>query len=174
MEGCDCTIKWQTERKPSSHFITDVFLAAFQSIPSSDSTSEALFYPQSVHKGIDPKMSLPPIVQQNTQTQSDRAKLFMLISCAVQRVTYMPLLRCPTAIVINLLEPPHPNPSIPASNAHFLRLLQPARRLPSFRFFAQTLFRGIVWCTKTSGFASDRWFSSTTHWVHNVAHHFMF
>ena len=38
----ECTIKWQTDKKPSSHSIADVFLteaaawAAFHSIPSSD------------------------------------------------------------------------------------------------------------------------------------------
>ena len=42
VEGSECTIKWQTEKKPSSHSITDVFLTAFHSIPSSDSASRPL------------------------------------------------------------------------------------------------------------------------------------
>ena len=39
VEGSECTIKWQTEKKAGSHSITNVFLAAFHSIPSSDSAS---------------------------------------------------------------------------------------------------------------------------------------
>ena len=41
VEGSECTIKWQKEKKASSHSITDVFLTALHSIPSSDSASEA-------------------------------------------------------------------------------------------------------------------------------------
>ena len=44
VEGPECTIKWQTEKKASSHSITDVFLTALHSIPSSDSASEAPLY----------------------------------------------------------------------------------------------------------------------------------
>jgi hypothetical protein len=42
VEGSECTIKWQTDKKPNSHSIADVFFteaaawAAFHSIPSSD------------------------------------------------------------------------------------------------------------------------------------------
>ena len=72
-----------------------------------------------------------------------------------------------------LLRTLHPNTSVPALYAHFLLLLQSAQSVPSSRFLAQTLFRGIIRCTKTSGFASYRLFSSTTQWVYNVAHNFM-
>ena len=58
VEGSDCTIKCQTEKKPSSHSITDVFLNAFHSIPSSDSASEAPLYLESDHEATDPKTSL--------------------------------------------------------------------------------------------------------------------
>ena len=50
VEGSECTVKWQTDKKPSSHSIADVFLteaaawAAFHSIASSDSASEAPFF----------------------------------------------------------------------------------------------------------------------------------
>ena len=59
-----CAIKWQTDKKPSSHSIADVFpaeaaaWAAFDSIASSDSASEALLYPESDHKATDPQTSL--------------------------------------------------------------------------------------------------------------------
>ena len=49
VEGSECMIKWQTDKKPSSHSITDVFLTeaaardAFGSIASSDSASEPPF-----------------------------------------------------------------------------------------------------------------------------------
>ena len=33
VEGSECTIKWQTKKKASSHSITDVFLTALHSIP---------------------------------------------------------------------------------------------------------------------------------------------
>ena len=80
MEGSECTIKWQTEKEPRSHSITDVFLTAFHSIPSSDSASEALLYPESDHEATDPKKSLRSAAQ-----QSDPARSFLLISSAVQR-----------------------------------------------------------------------------------------
>ena len=47
VKGSECTIKWQTDKKPGSHSITDVSLteaaawAAFNSFASSDSASEA-------------------------------------------------------------------------------------------------------------------------------------
>ena len=105
VEGSECTIKWQTEKKPSSHSITDVFLTAFHSIPSSDSASEAPLYPESDHEATDQKTSLRSAAQQNTQPQGVPAKLFLLISSAVQRATHVPVLQCLTAIVINSLEP---------------------------------------------------------------------
>ena len=76
VEGSECTIKWQTKKKPSSHSITDVFLTAFHSIPSSDGASEAPLYPESDHEATDPKTSLRSAAQQNTQTQIDPADLF--------------------------------------------------------------------------------------------------
>ena len=105
VEGSECTIKWQTETKPSSHSITDVFLTAFHSIPSPDSASEAPLYPESDHEATDPKTSLRSAAQQNTQTQSDPARLFLLISSAVPRATHVAVLQCLTAIVINSLQP---------------------------------------------------------------------
>ena len=53
MEGSGCTIKWHMDKKPNSHSIADVFLTAFQSIPNSDSASEAPLYPESDHKAGD-------------------------------------------------------------------------------------------------------------------------
>ena len=73
VEGSECMIKWQTDKKPSSHSIADVFLteagawAAFHSIPSSDSASEAPLYPDSDHEATDPKTSLHSAAQVNTQ-----------------------------------------------------------------------------------------------------------
>ena len=105
--------------KPSSHSITDVCLTAFHSIPSSDSASEAPLYRESDHKATDPKTSLRSAAQENTQTQSDPqtslgsaawdntqtqsdpARFFLLIASAIQRATYVPVLQCLTAIVIN-------------------------------------------------------------------------
>ena len=169
VEGSECTIKWHTEKKPSSNSITDVFLTAFHSIPSSDSASEAPLYPESDHEATDPKTSLRSAAQWNTQTQSDPARLFLLISSAVPHATHVAVLQCLTAIVINSLQP-----CIPAQQfVHFLRLSQSAQSVPDSRFLAQTLFRGILRCSKTSGFASERWFSSTTQSVHNFAHNFM-
>ena len=55
VEGSDCTIKWQTEKKASSHSITHVFLTALHSILSSDSASEAPLYLEFEHKATDPK-----------------------------------------------------------------------------------------------------------------------
>ena len=37
VEGCECTINWQIEKKASFHSITAAFLTALHSIPSSDS-----------------------------------------------------------------------------------------------------------------------------------------
>ena len=101
VEGSECTIKWQTYKKPSSHSITNVFLTAFHSIPSSDIASKAPLYPESDHEATDPKMSLCSAAQENTQTQSDPARFFLLISSAIQRATHLPVLHCLTAIVIN-------------------------------------------------------------------------
>ena len=133
LEGSECTIKWQTEKKASSHSITDVFLTALHSILSSDSASEAPLYLESEHEATDPKTSLRSAVQHNTQTQGDPAKLFLLVS------SHVAVLQCLTAIVINSLQP-----CIPAQNfVHFLRLSQCAPSVPSSRFFAQTLKGGI-------------------------------
>ena len=165
VEGSECTIKWQTDKKPSSHSITDVFLAAFHSIPSSDSASEAPLYLESDHEATDPKTSLRSAAQQNTQTQSDAARLFLLISSEVPRATHVAVLQCLTATVINSLQPCIPTQQF----VHFLRLSQSAQSVASSRFLVQT----IIQCTKTSGFASERWFSSTTQSVHNFAHNFM-
>ena len=120
LEGFECTIKGLTETKPSSHSITDVFLTAFHSIPSLDSASEAPLYLESNHEATDPKTSLRSAAQQNTPTQSDLARLFLLISFEVPSPTHVAVLQGLTAIVINSLQP-----SIPAQNfVHFLRLSQ--------------------------------------------------
>ena len=95
------------------------------------------------------------------------------ISCAVLRATHLPVLQCLTAIVINSLHPCNSNTIVRASNAHFLRLSHSAHSIPTSKSLAQTLFRGIIRCTKTTGFAYEKWFSSTTQWVHNFAHNFM-
>ena len=58
LEGSECTMKWQTNKKPRSDSITGVFLTAFHSIPSSDSASEAPLYPESDHEATDLKTSL--------------------------------------------------------------------------------------------------------------------
>ena len=139
VEGSECTIKWQTEKKASSHSITDVFLTALHSIPSSDSASEALLYLESEYEATDPKTSLRSAAQHNTQTQGDPTKLFLLVSSELPCVTHVAVLQCLTAIVINSLQP-----CIPAQNfVHFLRLSQSAQSVPSSRFLAQTLRGGI-------------------------------
>ena len=66
LEGCECTINRQKEKKARSHSITDVFLSALHSIPSSDSASEAPLYLESEQKATDPKTSLYSATQQNT------------------------------------------------------------------------------------------------------------
>ena len=63
MEGSECTIKWQTEKKGSSHSITDVLLTAFHSILSSDSALEAALYLESEHEATDPKTSQSSIAE---------------------------------------------------------------------------------------------------------------
>ena len=105
VEGSECTIKWQTDKEPSSHSSTDVFLTAFHSIPSSDGVSEAPLYLESDHEATDRKTSLRSAAQQTNPTQSDPANLFLLVSCALQRANHVPVLRCLPAIVINSLEP---------------------------------------------------------------------
>ena len=118
VEGFECTVKWHTEKKASSHCITDVFLTALHSIPRSDSASEAPLYLESEHEATDPERFLRRATQQNTQTQSDPAKLFLLVSSEVPRVTHVAVPQCLPAIVINCLQP-----CIPAQNfVHFLRL----------------------------------------------------
>jgi len=57
--GSECTIKKQTDEKPISHSITDMFLAeaaawaAFDSIPSADM---ATLYPETDHEATDQKI----------------------------------------------------------------------------------------------------------------------
>ena len=136
------------------------FLTAFHSIATSDGASEALLYLESEHEATDPKTSLRLAAQQNTQTRGDPAKLFLLISSEVPRATHVAVLQCLTAIVINSLQP-----CIPTQNfVHFLRVSQSAQSV---------LARTIIRCTKTSGFASERWYSSTTQSVHKFAHNCM-
>ena len=138
VEGSECTMKWQTEKKASSHSITDEFLIALHSNPSSNSASQAPLYLESEHEATDPKMSLHSAAQQNTQT-GDAAKLFPLVSSEVPRATHVAVLHCLTPIVINSLQP-----CIPAQNVvHFLRLLQSAQSVPSSTLLAQTLRGGI-------------------------------
>ena len=76
-------------------------LPAFHSIPSLDSASEARLYPGSDDEATDPKTCLGSAAQENTQTQSDPARFFLLISSAIHRATHVPVLQCLTAIVIN-------------------------------------------------------------------------
>ena len=45
--------------------------------------------------------SLCSAPQENTRTQNDRAKFFLLISSAIQCATHVPVLQCPIAIMIN-------------------------------------------------------------------------
>ena len=122
VEALECTIKWQTEKKASSHSITDVFLTALHSIPTSDSASEAPLYPESEHEATDPKRSLRSAAQQNTQTQGNPAKLFLLVSFEVPRATTVAVLQCLTAILINSLQPCIRTQTF----VHFLRLSQSA------------------------------------------------
>ena len=105
------------------------------------------------------------------KTQSDPARLFLLISSALQRATHVPVLQCVAMCDSHsdqLLTTLHPNRTVLASNAHFLWLWQFAQSVPSSRFLARTLFRDIIRCKKTSGFAFEKWFSSTTQSVHNL------
>ena len=86
VEGSECTIKWQTDKKPSSHSIADVFLteaaawAAFHSISSSDGASEAPLYPDSDHEATDPKTSLRSAAQMNTQPGTSQSPETLYIS----------------------------------------------------------------------------------------------
>ena len=63
VKGCECTIKWQTDKKPRSHSTTDVFAAeaaawaAVNSIASSGSASEAPSYPEPDPEATDPHTS---------------------------------------------------------------------------------------------------------------------
>ena len=106
-----------------SHSSTNVFVTAFHSIPSSDSASEAPLCLESDHQGTDPKMSLRSAARQNTQTESDRAMLFLLISSEVPRATHVAPLQCLTSIVINSLRPCIPTQQF----VHFLRFSQSAQ-----------------------------------------------
>ena len=86
MEGSKCTIKWRTDKKPSSHSIADVFLTeaaawvAFHSIRTSDSASEAPLYPDSNHKATDPKTSERSAAQVNTQLGTSQGHEALYIS----------------------------------------------------------------------------------------------
>ena len=137
----------------------------FVYIPSSDSASEAPLYLESEHEATHPKTCLRSAAKHNTQTHCDPAKLFLLISSEVPRATHVAVLQCLTAIVINSLQPC----ILAQIFVHFLRVSQSAQSVPSCRFLAQTIIR----CTKTSGFAFERWYSGTTQSVHKFAHHCM-
>ena len=85
VEGSECTVKWQTDKKANFHSIADVFLieaaawAAFRSIPSSDSASEAPLYPNSDHEATRSKTSLRSAAQANTPpgTSQSREALYI-------------------------------------------------------------------------------------------------
>ena len=127
------------KKKASSHSITNMFLNAVHSIPSSDSASEAPLYLESEDEATGPKTSLRAAAQQNTQTQGDPAKLFLLVSSEVPRATHVAVLQCLTAIALNSLQP-----CIPAQTfVHFRRLSQSAQLVPSSRPLVQTLRGGI-------------------------------
>ena len=116
VEGSECTTKWQSQKKASSHSITD--MSAFHSIPSSDSASEAPLYRESEHEATNPKTSLRSAAKQNAQKQGGSAKLFLLILSEIPRATHVAVLQCLTAILINSLQP-----CIPAQKfVHFLRV----------------------------------------------------
>ena len=102
-ECCKVGYSATLARAHAHHFICseDRGLPAFHSIPSSDSASEARLYPGSDDEATDPKTCLGSAAQENTQTQSDPARLFLLISSAIHRATHVPVLQCLTAIVIN-------------------------------------------------------------------------
>jgi hypothetical protein len=63
VKGSGCTINWQTDKNPSSHSATDVFVteaaawAALNSIASSDGASEAPLYPEPDPEASDPQTS---------------------------------------------------------------------------------------------------------------------
>ena len=130
VEGSECTIKWQKEKKASSHSITDVFLAALHSIPSSDCALEAPLYLESEHEATDPKTSLRSAAQQNTQTQGDAARLFLLVSSEVPRATHVAVLQCLTALSYN-----------PASQHKILCLFCGFRSLPNQSQVPDSLLR---------------------------------
>ena len=107
-------------------------VSAFHSIPSSDSASEAPLYLEFDHEATDAKTSLRLAAQQNTQTQSDPARLFLLISSKLPGATHVAVLQCLTTIVINSLQP-----CIPTQHfVHFLRHSQSTQSVPSSRFLA--------------------------------------
>ena len=55
VEGSECNIKRHTDKKLSSHCITNVFFTTFHSILTSDNASAAPLYPESDHEAIDLK-----------------------------------------------------------------------------------------------------------------------
>ena len=78
VEGSECMITWHAEKKPSSLPPSGVRLTAFLCIPSSDSASEAPLYLKPERAATNPKTPLRSAAQQNTQTQSDPARLFLV------------------------------------------------------------------------------------------------
>ena len=157
VEGSECMIKWQTEKKPISHSIVDVFLTAFHSIPISDSASEAFLYLEFDHEATDPKTQGAQLLRRIPRRRVIQPGFFCSFTLQYNCNTTCHPRAC-TAVCDShsdqVLRTLHPNKFVPALYAHFLRLLQSAHSVPSSRFLAQTLFRGIIQCTKTSGFAS--------------------
>ena len=102
VEGSECRIKWQTDKKPSSHSITDVLLTeaaawtAFHSIPSPDSASEAPLYPESDHEATDPKMSLCSAAQENTQPGTLQSRETLSINRKLFRCPWGSQVTCAT------------------------------------------------------------------------------
>ena len=90
--------------------------------PPPSTSSKAPLYLESDHEATDPKTSLRSAAQQNTQTQSDPATLFVLISSEVPRATHVAVLQCLRATFINALQPCIPTQLF----VHFLRLSQVA------------------------------------------------
>ena len=148
MEDSECTINWLTARKPSSHSITYVFVTAFGSISSSDKCITGPLYPESDHEATDPKNSLCQASHQNTKMQSDPTRLLLLISSPVPSATHVAVLRRLKTRPTNYLQPCIPIQQL----VLFQRPSQSAKSVPSSRFLAQPLLKGIIGCTKTSGF----------------------
>jgi hypothetical protein len=148
VEGSECTIKWQTDKKPSSHSITHVFLtevaawAAFHSIPSSDGASEALCIQSLTTRLLTQKRPCTQLHRRIPRRRVMQPGFFcsFLLQCNVP-----PTCLCIAAVSDShshqLLGHLHPNTCVPALYAHFLQLLQSAQSVPSSRFLPQTLLR---------------------------------